>query len=81
MELVLKIVFQMLQFWFQRQNVQNVNLRADIARLKHKYGEIRNRVLLLQMQIAQVDSQIIPGQVTSFTDRFVSFDLGLLCPT
>ena len=74
-------MFSTVAIFFQRQNVQNVNLRADIARLKHKHGEIRNRVLLLQMQIAQVDSQIIPGQVTSFTDRFASFDYDLLCRT
>lgn len=45
-----------------------------MARLKLKHEEVRSHVLQLQMQITDIDSQITPGQATSFTDRFGTCD-------
>ena len=53
----------------------NNNQYADMVRLQLQYKSVKDEMSRLQMQLANVDSQIVPGQHSTAHDRYVFFGI------
>ena len=49
----------------------NNNQYAEMVRLQLQYKSVRDKMSRLQMQLANVDSQIVPGRHSSDVDRYL----------
>lgn len=49
--------------------MQSSSHLGELVRLKLRHDEAKNRMYQLQMELANIDSQLIPGQLESDRDR------------
>jgi len=57
----------------------NNNQYAEMVRLQLQYKSVRDEMSRLQMQLANVDSQIVPGRHLAAHDRCVNVTSHLCC--
>jgi len=58
----------------------NQNQYAEMVRLQLQYKNVRDEMHKLQMQLASVDSRIVPGRHSTAHDRLVTSNIQFKTP-